>query len=357
MSVTADFAEREENIRMIRESAANIVAPERLRRIRALRHSLPGIAPEDWSSMAELGWLGLRTPERLGGASMGMAEFCALAEELGRGLIPEAALHVTAIAPLLPDDERTHVISGKQIVLPAWQEALGDPDKLSTRFAGGRAHGSKRFVPYAESASAFLITTSQGLILVARDANGLSLTTEKRQDGGHWGTLTLEGVAAREINGTPDGVREEIVLALAAYLLGVMERAFDITREYLKTRRQFDQPIGSFQALQHRMVDLYFQIELTRASVGQAAALFDRGEEPLQQQRAASRAKARASDAAMLVTRSAVQLHGAIGYTDDHDIGLFLRKAMVLSNAFGSASYHRRRFSRLSGFIPGDTVS
>jgi alkylation response protein AidB-like acyl-CoA dehydrogenase len=123
-----------------------------------------------------------------------------------------------------------------------------------------------------------------------------------------------------------------------------MERSFAMTLDYLRTRQQFGRPIGSFQALQHRAVDLRIQIALTRASVEAAAATLDAGCTATQRQAAVSRAKARAAEAAMLVTRAAVQLHGAIGYTDEYDVGLFTRKAMVLANAFGSAALHRRRF-------------
>ena len=131
---------------------------------------------------------------------------------------------------------------------------------------------------------------------------------------------------------------------LAAYLLGTMRRAFAITSEYLGTRTQFDKPIGSFQALQHRMVDLYVQIELTGASVLAAARALEGGDERIAVL-AVSRAKARAADAAMLVGRQGVQLHGGIGYTDEADIGLYLRKAMTLANLYGGSAAHRARFA------------
>src|SRR5262245_5275373 len=126
---------------MIRDSAAWIATPEQLGRIRALRYTLPGIDPTQWSTVAQLGWLGLRTPEADGGVGMGVSEFCALAEMLGAGLLPESMLHVVAITPLLPDTPRRAVIEGNSIVLPAVQEKLGDP------LAQG--DGVKRFIPYA----------------------------------------------------------------------------------------------------------------------------------------------------------------------------------------------------------------
>jgi alkylation response protein AidB-like acyl-CoA dehydrogenase len=123
-----------------------------------------------------------------------------------------------------------------------------------------------------------------------------------------------------------------------------MDRVFGITMEYLKTREQFGRKIGSFQALQHRSADLKIQLELTRAVVNAAARTMDETTDARVRQAAVSRAKARASDAASIMTRGCIQLHGGIGYTDAADPGLFLRKMMVLAPMFGSASLHRARY-------------
>jgi alkylation response protein AidB-like acyl-CoA dehydrogenase len=121
-----------------------------------------------------------------------------------------------------------------------------------------------------------------------------------------------------------------------------------MTLDYLKTRQQFGKLIGSFQALQHRAVDLQIQVALTRASVEAAAVTLDGGAPPALRQAVVSRAKARASEAAMLVTKQCIQLHGGIGYTDAYDVGLFLRKAMVLGSLYGPAALHRARFAAVS---------
>jgi alkylation response protein AidB-like acyl-CoA dehydrogenase len=169
------------------------------------------------------------------------------------------------------------------------------------------------------------------------------------QDGGHVGSVAPDPRNGRrlaaDIAAPLSRALDEAALATAACLLGVMERAFAMTLDYLRTRRQFGRAIGSFQALQHRAVDLRIQLALTRASVEAAAATLDDPAEPAAARQAAvSRAKARAAEAALRVTREAVQLHGAIGYTDEYDVGLCLRKAMAQANAFGSAALHRRRF-------------
>jgi alkylation response protein AidB-like acyl-CoA dehydrogenase len=131
----------------------------------------------------------------------------------------------------------------------------------------------------------------------------------------------------------------------SAELLGVMNRALEMTLDYIKTRVQFNRPIGSFQVLQHRAADLKIQLELARAAVSHAAGVCDADAPGPQRAAAASLAKARAADAAMLITRQAIQLHGGIGYTDEADIGLFLRRAMVLAASFGTATAHRRRYA------------
>jgi alkylation response protein AidB-like acyl-CoA dehydrogenase len=115
----------------------------------------------------------------------------------------------------------------------------------------------------------------------------------------------------------------------------------------MQIRRQFGHVIGSFQVLQHRAVDLYLELSLMRASMESAAALYDSEAPPLQKLAAVSRAKARASRGALMICRQAIQIHGANGYTDEADIGLFLRKTMTLVNLLGSERFHRARFLEL----------
>ncbi len=120
-----------------------------------------------------------------------------------------------------------------------------------------------------------------------------------------------------------------------------------MTLEYLCTRRQFDRPIGSFQALQHRAVDLWIQRSLTEAVVAEALKALAEGVPPSVRSRLAARAKARASDAALHVAREAVQMHGAIGFTDEYDLSLYVQRALVLSAWLGNAAQQRRRYATL----------
>ena len=250
---------------------------------------------------------------------------------------------------MLVGPELDRLLAGDAIVIPAWQEQANSLAlDGGTVLRDGRVSGHKRFVPMAAGADAFLVSAGGGLALVKRDAPGVTLAIDRTQDGGHYGTLTLERAPAQPLAGDLAAAIEEATLATAAYLLGVMERAFAMTLSYLKTRQQFGKPIGSFQALAHRAADLKIEVALTRASVEAAAATLDTSAAAAVRQAAVSRAKARASDAAMRVARQAIQMHGGIGYTDEYDVGLYLRKAMVLANLFGSAALHRARYAQLA---------
>ncbi len=346
---SALLTDRAESLTLIRDSTGGLLPRmgDR-RRIRALRFESPGFDWGVWRQMATQGWLGLRVPEASGGAGLGMMEFCALAEEFGAALAPEplvpamlsASLLATAgcVAPL------AKLLSGESMVLTAWQELAASLDVMGTPDA------PRRFLPMAGGADAFLVPvrTAAGLSVWLQPASGADLVLESTQDGGQFGTLRPSGGDAvlADAGEVLADAMDDATLGTAAVLLGVMDQAFALTLDFLRTRQQFGRPIGSFQALQHRAADLVVQIALTRASVEAAATMLDRPGAPASARRAAvSRAKARASDAALLVTRQAIQLHGGIGYTDEADIGLYLRKAMVLANQFGSASLHRRRFA------------
>ena len=343
--------DRDEGVRMIRDSAAGI-APRSgdFRRIRALRFTEPGFDRAVFREMCQMGWLGLMVPEAAGGSGLGAREFCALTEELGASLVPEPLISAAMAARLLPESHLGDVLSGDRIVLPAWQEG---PHSLDVAAGGtvagdGAVTGKKLFVAMAAGADAFLVTTTTGLALVERGTRGVHLEVTQTQDGGGFGTLTLNGAPAEIFSGDASEALEVATLATSAYLLGCMDRVFGVTLDYLKTREQFGRKIGSFQALQHRSADLRIQVSLTRAVVEAAAAKYDSATDPAVRKAAVSRAKARASDAASAVTRGCIQLHGGIGYTDAADPGLFLRKMMVLAPSYGSAAFHRARFRQIA---------
>lgn len=338
-----------ENIRMIQESARAVVPVDlNLPRVRELRFS-GEFEPAVYRTMAEMGWLVLRVPEETGGLGLGMREQCALAEVLGSGIVPEPFIGGSLACQLLQQRLPESAVTGERIILGAWQDKPNRLDwKHGAYIEGDRLSGKKVLVPGAAGADAFAVPTPQGIAIVEREAPGLNVEFQTTQDGGQMGLLRFDAVPVDIVPAEDvDTAIEEATLTMAAYLLGLAESAFAITLEYLKLRKQFERPIGSFQALQHRAVDMKIQLSLARASVSSAAAAIDNGATGIDLAACVSQAKVRTVETAHLVSREAIQMHGAIGYTDESDIGLFVRKAMSFGALFGSASLHRSRYAKL----------
>jgi alkylation response protein AidB-like acyl-CoA dehydrogenase len=144
---------------------------------------------------------------------------------------------------------------------------------------------------------------------------------------------------------------DEALVMASVELLALQRAMLTMTLEYLRTRKQFGKPIGSFQSLQHRAVDLHIQQELTASVVNQAIELLDRDTPDAERSAMASRVKARAADAGLLLARESVQLHGAIGFTDEYDLGLYVQRALVLSAWLGNAQTQRRRYAAITQTI------
>lgn len=336
------------SIEMIRDSAQGITSTDDLTRIRKLRYLTPGFDRDSWSEMCEMGWPALRIPEDQGGVGLGLLPYAALAEELGRGLVPEPLIPAALAAALLQGEALDGQITGETLVIPAWADRRGAllPDQ-PLQVTDGKLTAIKHYVPMPEGADAFLVIGADSVALVAADAPGVTVDTIPTQDGGSMATIRFDGAPCTVWDADPVPALAEATLATAAYLLGLMQAALKMTVAYLKEREQFGKKIGNFQILQHMAVDMALEVEVTRASIEQAALQWD-SEGPTPAAYAAiSRAKARASTAAHKVTRDAVQLHGGIGFTDEHDVGLYLRKAMVQAASFGGAKQHRANFARL----------
>jgi alkylation response protein AidB-like acyl-CoA dehydrogenase len=382
--------EQEIQLNLLRDSAADFVRRNTdFKKYRARREKLPGFDRAHVQQMAEMGWFGLLVPELHGGLGLGLTELAVVAQELGKGLLAEPVLATTALAGRVLVRARSSAIRDKLLrelvdanILPvlAWQEGLGGLDlkEISTKAdsqrigasasAGGpvqgvQISGRKRLVLGAAGASGFLVTASSapglGLYWIPSNASGLSISYEWAADGTPVGALTLDsvfvpnedvvseaGVATLENIG--QAIDEAAVLACAE-MLGVMEASLQMALSYLRTRVQFGKPIGTFQALQHKTTDLYVQQELSRAVLAEALTVLGRPVTPhVERSLMASRCKSRCSDAALRITREVIQLHGAIGFTDEYDAGLYLKRALVLSAWLGNASTHRRRFAALS---------
>lgn len=318
-----------------------------------------------WREMAAAGWLAILVGEDKGGLGLGMTELALVLEEAGKALAPGPIAAAAAGAKIISEadgggDLIEAVLGGDLVIVPALQEtAFGiDPEVADCQAiadgAGWRLQGEKIFIPEAGGAGGFLVNANgpDGLVLcyVAGDADGAALSLVQSVDGGDTGTLRLNGAPAQLISGPNHAgaasrqLLDLTLVGLSAGLLGLMETALDMSVEYIKIRTQFDQPIGAFQALQHRAANDYVDTELTRSFVYQVAAAAGRGEDVSAQ---ASGLKAKASGAALTITKSAIQFHGAIGVSDEHDIGLYLKRAIALSSAYGNEMAHRARFAEI----------
>jgi alkylation response protein AidB-like acyl-CoA dehydrogenase len=362
---------------LLQRSVADFVARGTdLARVRRLRGTSAEYERAVWKKMAALGWLGILVPERYGGLGLGLAEMAIVARGLARALVPEpltatAVLAATALGAAeneaLKREQLPRLAQGDVLPALAWQERAGglDPAAVETRatpFEGGfKLNGVKRFVAGAAQADAFIVSarTAGGIVLLwlPREAAGAQLELEPLADGRSFGTLRLDDALVPRSGVAASGAAALEALGRAfdhgcaiagAELAGVMERALEMSLDYLRTRVQFGKPIGSFQALQHRAVDLHIHKELASAVLEEAVAALDRGPAAPARAAMASRVKARCADAATRVTREAIQFHGAIGFTDEFDAGLYLKRALVLTAWLGSASWHRRRYARLA---------
>jgi alkylation response protein AidB-like acyl-CoA dehydrogenase len=343
-------------------------------RVRKLRETKVECDRAVWKQMADLGWLGVLAPEEYGGMGLKLADMAIVAQGLARALVPEPLTAVAVLAARVLADSNNASLKAKLLeglvsgdVLPAtaWQEQAGslDTGKISTQatpFEGGfRVNGSKRFVIGATNADGYIVSANSAaglqLLWVPRDAAGATLEFDTLADGRQSGTLKLSDVTVAKENVISSGAAASESLARAidhtaaiagAELCGIMGRSLEMTLDYLKTRVQFGKPIGSFQTLQHRAVDLYIQQELSSAVLADCLGMLDEEPDAKTRSAAASRVKARCTDAALLITRQAIQMHGAIGFTEDCDVGLYVKRAMTLAAWLGNGNAHRRRYAK-----------
>ena len=374
-----------EDQELLATTAADFVAERSpLSRVRALRDAEDalGFSPALWKEMAELGWVGIPFPEAYGGAGLGQAELAVVLEALGRSLAPEPFLATVllggqAILRAGSEAQRRHwlprVCAGEAFLALASEEraGAGDPAFVATRAErdgeGYRLDGEKAPVLDGPAAHAFVVAArtagaprdAEGvsLFLDASDAAGLEVERLRRVDSRGAAALRLRGVrvgadallgAAGAGRATLEAVQDLATAGLCAEMLGSAEEALARTLHYLKHRVQFGVPIGSFQGLKHRAAQMFIEVELCRSSAMAAARALDAGAP--EAAALVSLAKARASETAMLVANEAVQMHGGIGMTDEHEIGFFLKRARVAAWTLGDAAAHRDRWARLHGY-------
>jgi alkylation response protein AidB-like acyl-CoA dehydrogenase len=324
----------------------------------------PGRASDaQWRELAELGWPGVIVPESAGGLGLGAVELVVIQEELGYAVVPSpffasvaaTLLLVAAGTPAQQERWLGALAAGEaRGTLAVWDERAGwapDHSELEPA-ADGTLTGAKIAVPDALDAELIVVAGAGGRhYLVETGAPGVELAPEKSLDPTRrLFTLTLSGAPAEPLAPAPERIAHAystIVTALAAENVGVAQRALELAVEYAKDRKQFDRPIGSYQAVAHRCSQMLLEVEGARSLCYWAAWALDH--EPGTAARAASMAKAYASDAGYRVTASSLQVHGGIGFTWEHDLHFYLKRAKANAHAFGDARWHRDRVADLAG--------
>ena len=368
--------------RMLQDSVAPFMAEEGAVRAQ-LRHwrdigCKDGFGHGLWNQFAELGLTGILIPEPQGGAGLGMVEAGVVLEEVGRNLTPSPFL-TTAVAAVRALEGSAQaerwfpgIVAGDTVAALAVDEGKHhDPSRIvmeARRSGNGfTLRGTKQFVVHGASADLILVAARtagaagerEGLTLFAveREAAGLSVDNVALVDSSKAARLTFDEVSvdADAVVGEVDGGWTPLSRALnagrvgaAAELVGVAAGASAMTLDYLRQRKQFGKLIGEYQALQHRAAHLYGEIEIARAAALKAAQLLDAGD--ARAELMVSVAKAKAARVAALAVQEGVQMHGGIGMTDEHDIGLYMKREAVLGTLFGSATFHAGEVARLSGY-------
>ncbi len=343
-----------------------------------------GGSAANWTTFAENGWLAAALPEAHGGLGGSVTDSALIAQQLGRGLVVEPFVGCAVLAPQTMAAAGTPaqqarvlppVADGSRRLALAYSEltARGDAavaHTVATPCAGGYVlNGHKTLVLGAEDADWLIVsaciapnTTDISLFLVDVRSAGLSLQPLPLHDGSRAADVVLQDVSVAQddlLGGAPGAglpaLRHGLahgVAALCAELVGAMERAIELTAEYLKTRHQFGVAIGSFQALQHRMADMAAELELARSMLYALLASLQ-NDDPATQQHWVSQAKAFVGRAARYVCGQAIQLHGGIGMTEEYAVGHYFKRAIVAEILFGTADFHDAQCaSRLQRDLP-----
>ena len=367
---------------MLRDTAREFLADEGTIK-KQLRHwrdkgCKDGFGHELWRRFGELGLNGICIAESAGGLGLGAVEAGVVLEEIGRNLTPSPFL-TTAVAAARAIEGTAHgerwfpgIISGESVAALAVDEGKHHAPEATAMTAkrqgnGFTLSGAKQFVVHGASADFILVAArtagspgeTDGITLFAVEpgASGLEIENVTLADSSKAARLSFDNVAldGDAVVGEVDGGWAPISRALnagragaAAELVGVAAGASDMTVDYLKQRKQFGKLIGEFQALQHRAAHLYGEIEIARAAALKAAQLLDAGDPRAELM--TSVAKAKAARTAALAVQEGVQMHGGIGMTDEHDIGLYMKREAVLSALLGDPRYHANRVAELSGY-------
>jgi len=364
--------------RMLQDSVRRLLAEQCSFEQRHAMHADPAKAAALWRQFAELGLLGLPFTDADGGFGGGAVETCIVMQELGRALAPLPYFSTVVVCGALlraaaSADVRARLVpaiaAGDLTLAFAHSETQARYDLADVRTtarregAGWVLDGDKRFVLGGDTAQQLIVSARVGsdiaLFLVDAAQPGVSRRGYAMQDGGRCADLRLSAlrVADDAMLGEPgaalaaiERATDEAIAALCADSVGAMAQALDLTMEYLKVRKQFGVAIGSFQALQHRAVDMLVATEQARSMALYATMMCgdtDAGE----RRRAISAAKVQVNNSGRFVTQEAVQLHGGIGMTEECQVGHYLRHMTMNDLMFGDTAHHLRRLARAGGLI------
>jgi alkylation response protein AidB-like acyl-CoA dehydrogenase len=374
-----DFSEEQT---MIKDSVSRFVREEYdFDTRRKIINSDEGMSREFWTMFAELGWLSVPFAEEYGGFGGAVEDIAAVMEEMGKGIVVEpyastvvvfGGLLSASTNKVLKSEVIPTIIDGSCLGSLASVEAqsryeMCDVATTATPCDGGYSiSGEKTVVANGGTANRFVVTarTSGGqferngisLFLVDASTPGIEVKSYKMMDGQSAATVTFKAVVVAEsqlLNTAGEGmdlidqVMPEILMGLSAEALGIMATLNTLTVEYTKVRQQFDTPISSFQALQHRMVDTFMACEQTKSMLyrGLCQAGEDNRDALLKTVHAL---KATVARNGRLVGEEAIQIHGGIGMTDELNIGHLVKRLMMINVTFGDGDYHQKKFNQLA---------
>jgi alkylation response protein AidB-like acyl-CoA dehydrogenase len=358
-----NFGFSDEQLAIKRTAREFLESHYKLERVRELAADERGFTDGQWEQLAQFGWPGVTVAEGDGGLGLGAVELIVIEEELGYALAPSPLLSTISAALLLgaagSEAQRRRwlapIAAGElRGTVAVWDEGAGwAPDRSDVWLENETLTAAKIAVPDADAADLLIIAGREGRhYLVERVAPGLEIAPVQALDPTRkLFTVTLECTPAelleRHDNDRIAHANAVIATALAAENVGIAQRAMEMAVAYAKERKQFDRPIGSYQAVAHRCAQMLLEVEGARSLTYGAAWALDH--DHALAQRSASMAKAYASDAGFRVCASALQVHGGIGFTWEHDLHFFLKRATANAHAFGDARWHRERVAALSG--------
>lgn len=353
-----------------------------LTRMRKMRDDQAGFSRETWKQMGDLGWLGIAFPAEVGGFGGTFVDASLVLTELGCALASEpftecALVTGHALSQTGTEEQQARwlapMLAGDSVVALAWADRTTrfDPCRIEARAEktadGYRITGEKTWVLAGNAADQLLVSARTSgasgeregvsLFVVDSDAPGVTRRPLATMDGRRAAHVTFDcTVSTDALLGEPGNAAEAIESALdigaaasCSEGYGVAKTALEMTVEYLRTREQFGVKIGTFQALQHRAVDMFIESELLR-SLAIMASIKVNDEDPAERRRAVSAAKVHLAESGHFIVAQAIQLHGGVGVTDEHDVGLYFKRMQILKTLWGDAEHHLARYASLPTF-------